>query len=711
MGSGCGAAASAAGGEGATGVVGGGGADLGLLLQPSAAAASAATVHEVRVMTASERTAAARSIATAPRSEAMRDAKAAHALVKSRPRFFVSRGAAGVASPASQEVTRMFDQVLRNGRAGVLGLLAIALTVAPAIAETPRPTTKLKPTTRIPLKRLGVMPRKSMVPPLTATTAQRLPISKSTNGTTLGRRPIASKRTASRPQDVADDSGLNRFCTERTVSEAAGEYTKIVLGNQSDKIYPGAIYTDNAVLDGSYNAPSNVVRKPYEIAISLFSAASTGSSYLEVQPSLGGVNDGVAQLMRRQANVVNPSSVSTEVSQIYSLDQLAFELQAGYQGYGVDLAAEFAYSNERRKRVIFAKLTQVYFSVVLNNPTGAALVSNPAGSLPSNVVYVNKVNYGRIGILKIESDYSAEQIEAALDFKYEQSSQRATVNAEVDYEKVLDESKITGFYFGGDATNGMTSITGTAQLDEFDAYVRSGLRLNTMVAPTPISYELKYLNDNATAAVNSTTTYVERNCESANELVVRLDGISLENVHKAVDGSVCPTERCNSDCGYAWGQVKVALERRKDGARVEAVRALVNGRPAASPVMWARSRRQPQRGITNYKVIADNKIDRIHNVGTAWSYRLDPREYAAGNYVLVVTADLKTNHKDNHIASLGMHGMRRPVTREIPLKKALLDPSKATTTHKFGSWVVGPFGSESNRPHAFRVHFTVEPSR
>lgn len=597
-------------------------------------------------------------------------------------------------------------------RVAILSLAAVVAGSLPAGAEKAAPqkakgpvlTTKLK----VKVPKLAKL-RKATVTPLRVSTAQRLPVAGRANGTTLSRTLQRSKRDASAATDVADEAGAGRFCTERVVSEAAGEYTKIVLGNQSDKIYPGAIYGANAVLDGSYLVPAGLERRPYEIATSLYSAASTGSSFVEVQPSLGGVNDGIAELMRRNRQVVNASSVSTEVSQIYSVDQLAFELQAGYQGYGVDLAAEFAYSRDQRKRVIFAKLTQVYFSVALNRPSGAALVGNNVRNLPANIVYVNKVNYGRLGILKIETDYSAEQIEAALEFRYAQGNQSAHADASLDYAKILDQSKVTGFFFGGDATNGIVTLTDTRQLDEFDAYARNGLRLDTLVAPTPISYELKYLSDDATAAVNSTTTYTERNCEAAKGVAITLDGISIENVHKAVDGSVCGTATCNSDCGYAWGRVSIVVEERKHGRVVKTVTALANGRPSRTSTIWSRAKTNPQRGITNYKVIADRSLAAIDNVGTSWVYMLDPRVYAAGNYYVKVTTDLKTNHKDNHIAMLGFHGMKRAVTREMPLKDALFDQSQAETKHKYGSWVVGSFSSESNRLHSFRVHLTVKP--
>jgi hypothetical protein len=352
---------------------------------------------------------------------------------------------------------------------------------------------------------------------------------------------------------------------------------------------------------------------------------------------------------------------------------------------------------------------------MVNTPDGSVLVNNAPGTLPGNVTYVHKVNYGRLGILKIETSYSADEIEAALNFRYAQANQEVSLDSELTYKKVLSDIKIAGFFFGGDSTNGMVSVncsreSCSATLDEFSQYVRKGLALNTLVAPTPISYELKYLNDSSTAAVNSTTTYVERNCESAKEIAVTLNGISIENVHRARDGKDCGTERCNSDCGYAWGSIRVELEERSMGRKMRVMPATLNGVEERSPVIWSRTARDPQRGILNYKTVRDNVAQPIDNVNQTYVYRLDPRVYAAGNYFLKVTTDIKTNHKDNHLATLALHGMKAPVVRDERLQNTLLDPKEAPDgKHKYGSWIVGPFSSESNRLHSFRAHFTVKP--
>jgi hypothetical protein len=489
-----------------------------------------------------------------------------------------------------------------------------------------------------------------------------------------------------------------RYCTSSEVSEEKGDYEKIVLGNQNDKIIPGAIYTDNSIIDGSYNAPTNLQLKPYQITSNLFSAASSGSSVIEVQPNLGAVYDGIGQLMARNTRVINASAISVEAKNVYSSEQLAFFLQAGFQGYGVDLNAEFDYNHRTKQNLIFAKLKQVYFSVSLNRPFGASLVENSPASLPANLVYVNKVNYGRIGILKIESDSSVESVQAALNFTYGANSTSVSAAARLNYQKVIANSSITGFFFGGDATN-IVPVNSSSGLSEFNDYVKNGLRLNPDVAPTAISYELKYLNDNATAAINSTTTYTERRCETAKGLKLTLNGISIEDIH-------------GGDCSYAWGNVDVEVyELDNRGVQTRRVYPVTeNLREERVARMWDYPNgNSPQRGMINYASIRGNQNVEMNNINKSWIYYLDPAKVATNSIAIKVTTNINTNHKDNDIASLGFHGMKRNETRTYKLNEVLVTSQEITTKAKYGSMIAGPYPSYSgsDRVHNFRAHFTV----
>jgi hypothetical protein len=505
----------------------------------------------------------------------------------------------------------------------------------------------------------------------------------------MQRGTISAKKTVTTTSTATAPDANGRYCTTSVVSEEKGDYTKIVLGNQNDKIYPGAVYYDNAFIEGTYNAPTTLQLKPYDITTDLFSAAFSGSSIVNVQPSLGGVSDGIGNLMRKGGNVKNASRISIEVKSLSSSEQLAFEIGAGFTGYGADLNVSFNYLKATNKNVFIAKLTQVYFSVMLNRADGKTLVTN-SETFP-NLVYVNKVNYGRLGYILISSDSSRETIQAALDFTYSSGNTSVSANARLNYQRTLASMQISGFFFGGDAANTI-SLTSPNQLQSFDDYVQNGLRLDPNVAPVAISYELKYLNDNATAATRSTTSYTERQCTPAQGIKIQLHNVAIEDVH-------------GGDCSYAWGTV--AVEVWETNAQKQPIRMLSNF------LMWNYQGNAPNRTVINYADIrAGNTLrPEIKNIpnGTR-SIAINPVLATENRVMLRFKMNINTNHKDNDLASLGFHGMNRVETVDKMLNEVFAGSDiiqSRPNDYKYGTYVAGRFCSNTDRVHCFYALFTV----
>ena len=505
----------------------------------------------------------------------------------------------------------------------------------------------------------------------------------------MQRGTISAKKTVTSTSTATAPDANGRYCTTSVVSEEKGDYTKIVLGNQNDKIYPGAVYYDNAFIDGTYNAPTNLELKPYDITTDLFSAAFSGSSIVNVQPSLGGVSDGISNLMRKGGSVKNASRISIEVKSLSSSEQLAFEIGAGFTGYGADLNVSFNYLKATSKNVFIAKLTQVYFSVMLNRADGKTLVTN-SETFP-NLVYVNKVNYGRLGYILISSDSSRESIQAALDFTYSSGNVSVSANARLNYQRTLASMQISGFFFGGDAANTIT-LTSPNQLQSFDDYVQNGLRLDPNVAPVAISYELKYLNDNATAATRSTTSYTERQCTPAQGIKIQLHNVAIEDIH-------------GGDCSYAWGTV--AVEVWETNAQKQPIRMLSNFN------MWNYAGNAPNRTVINYADIrAGNTLrPEIKNIpnGTR-SITINPVLATENRIMLRFKMNINTNHKDNDFAALGFHGMNREEKIDKMLNEVFAGSDMIQSRpndYKYGTYVAGRFCSNTDRVHCFYALFTV----
>lgn len=500
---------------------------------------------------------------------------------------------------------------------------------------------------------------------------------------------VAAKRNETNAQTSEQPDATGRYCTSVQVSEEKGDQKKIVLGNQNDKIYPGAIYNDDAFITGDYK-PVVLPLAPYEITTDLFSAASSGSSIVNVQPGLGGVNDGIATLMRNNARVRNPSRISVEVKSMNSSEQLAFEIGANFEGYGAELEASFSMMKRTSKNVFIARLTQVYFSVMLNRPNGYSLLTNTA-NLPVSLVYVNKVNYGRLGYLMIASDSSEEQIQAALDFTYSSGSVSAGANARLNYDRTLSNMQISGFFFGGDAANSVR-INSSNKLQDFDDYVQNGLVLDPNVAPVAMSYELKYLNDNATAATRSTTSYTERICSPSKGLKIQLHNVAIEDVH-------------GGDCSYAWGKIEV-----------EVWECNINKQPVKQlwgETLWSYNAANPNRTVINYADVKNNaniREDVINLPGTTKYLTLNPSLVNDNKIMLRFKLNINTRHKDNDFAALGQHGMNRVEVVDkllsevfVPSDNIGADPNR----YKLGTFKAGKFCSNTDRVHCFYAFFTV----
>ena len=502
----------------------------------------------------------------------------------------------------------------------------------------------------------------------------------------IQRGTVGARRTAGTP---AVETANGRYCTVSTISEEKGDYTKIVLGNQNDKVYPGAVYYDDAFTTGTYNAPTNLQLQPYDITTDLYSAAFSGTSIVNVTPSLGGLNDGISELMRRGSRVKNAASVSIDVKSVSSSEQLAFEIGANFTGYGAELNADLNYLKSSNKNVFLARLTQSYFSVMLNRADGKLLVPNSA-SYP-NLVYINKVNYGRLGYILISSDSSAEAIRAALQFTYNSGSVGGGVNAQLNFQKTLSSMEIRGFFYGGDAANVVT-LTSPSQLKAFDDYVQNGLRLDPNVAPIAISYELKYLNDNATACTRSTTTYPERNCTPAKGLKIQLHNVAIEDIH-------------GGDCSYAWGRISV--EVWETDMNKNPVKRLMG------ETLWNFAGNAPSRTVINYADIrAGNTIrPEIKNIpnGTR-TLILNPIAVNENRILLRFFCEINTNHKDNDIAMLGFHGMNRTERVDKMLNEVFVGAEQIAANenrYKYGTFTAGRWCSNSDRLHCFYALFTV----
>jgi thiol-activated cytolysin len=181
------------------------------------------------------------------------------------------------------------------------------------------------------------------------------------------------------------------------------------------------------------------------------------------------------------------------------------------------------------------RYTQSYYTVDLDAPASPSAVLAPEVTLddvkgkmdPQHPpVYVSSVTYGRMVLFTFESQYSAEEMSAALDFAYS-GGVDVKGDVSVTYKDIISQSKITAFILGGDAGSAVQTI------DSYDAlitFIKSGGNYSPQSPGAPIAYKLSYLKDNSPARMSFSTDYQVKDCVRVSQRVrVTLQSIAVDS--------------------------------------------------------------------------------------------------------------------------------------------------------------------------------------
>jgi thiol-activated cytolysin len=324
-------------------------------------------------------------------------------------------------------------------------------------------------------------------------------------------------------------------CSKQNLKETR-QYDRIVAyAANSDSLYPGAIVGADSVLTGLF---TQIVlpRAPANISVSLENLG--GSKHAVVAaPSLSQYRDALASILDAEITGSTPANLFSEIEEVHSERQLnmALGVQASW-GLGVaSLKSSFDWSNTNARSRYVVRYTQAYYTVDLDAPLSPSALFAKDTSLADvkaklddqhPPVYVSSVTYGRMVLFTFESQYSAEEMNAALDFAYS-GGVDVKGDVSVTYKDMISQSKITAFLLGGDAGAAVQTI------DSYEAlilFIKSGGNYSRQSPGAPIAYKLSYLKDNSPARMSFTTDYEVKDCQRVSQRVkVTLQSIAVDS--------------------------------------------------------------------------------------------------------------------------------------------------------------------------------------
>ena len=268
-------------------------------------------------------------------------------------------------------------------------------------------------------------------------------------------------------------------------------------------IYPGALIKGESILDGSY-LPIPVKRKPITISTSLQGADKV--SVVVDDPKLSTVREAANSLMKQDYDVP-PANLGFTIESVYNKQQLNLALHAGYQSGIMDVNGSFNYSDTKIHSRVVAKFIQVYYTLDMDIPSQPSdlIDGTPTEDMFGSLMpmYISTVTFGRMALFTVESELSDTEVKTYLQASYDNVSG----DASTDFDKLMSKSTMKVYVLGGSGADAGTAINGFA---DFKKYISQGGNFSKTSPGAPISYKLRYINDNTIAKVVFAASYPVR---------------------------------------------------------------------------------------------------------------------------------------------------------------------------------------------------------
>lgn len=179
------------------------------------------------------------------------------------------------------------------------------------------------------------------------------------------------------------------------------------------------------------------------------------------------------------------------IEEVYSEQHLNLALGANYRGKNKEVSASFNFSNSAYNHKYIIKYFQEYYTIDLdlpaNNNPGSLFTNLPELNSTSPVI-VSSVKYGRMIFYTVESNESLTNVQAAFNASFAS----ADANGNVEYQNIINSSKIEALVIGGSGADAAGAIAGPAGVYE---YITNGGNYSSDSPAAPLSYTLRFIRN------------------------------------------------------------------------------------------------------------------------------------------------------------------------------------------------------------------------
>jgi thiol-activated cytolysin len=326
------------------------------------------------------------------------------------------------------------------------------------------------------------------------------------------------------------------ICTnqKKGADKSVSEVT--VLAPTAGVIYPGALVRVNQALAAGKPEPITVSRAPLVFSLDLPGLGAQASrrieqaSHSKVQAAM---DDVIGQWFAGAAakGYRTRGKASLKIEKAETKEQVAIKLGLNAKWMDNEITSNVDTHIRSGKTTHFALYRQVFYSAIADAPSQPSAVfaahapldeirqQTDAKSPPG---FVRSVDYGRLVLVRIDTDFAVATADVEGMMKYvSESGSEFKADTDNKFERIARNSRFTAVVLGGSAADA-ARIFRPNGLKELYTLIERGAEFSKANPAVPIAYTVAFLKNQELATMAFSTEYIDTACKEFPAAYVRL---------------------------------------------------------------------------------------------------------------------------------------------------------------------------------------------
>lgn len=308
-----------------------------------------------------------------------------------------------------------------------------------------------------------------------------------------------------------------------------------ILSGMHGVVFPGAIVRANSRLVEGMPDPVSLPLAPVTVHVAIPGLGERGVRTI-AKPSASAVESAIDEVVSAWLAAPTPGATAMDgtfqSTEVGNAQHAALRLGLHANLSGTSASATFAANSNASRRTYVGLYRQVFYTVSADPRRSPGAAFAPEVSLPqvqrvldrSNPpAYVRSVDYGRMILLRVDAEHSANdaEVKAALDYAAGRDSVGAHASASAS--RLLDSSRVSVLMLGGGPSAAETLFqAGEPKHERLRQLIRDQANLTRDNPARPIGYTVSFLRDNAAAFVQMPTRFKAQECSEGHDSHIRL---------------------------------------------------------------------------------------------------------------------------------------------------------------------------------------------